>query len=648
MTENGAQPKSASTNASTAEPSLAEELGADAKEMLLASISDGLVAFDNDWRITYVNAAAERLWNRKAEELIGHTIFEALNVDASNPFYAAYLDSKASGEPAFFVAYSTNFSAWHEVRGYPHARGYTIFIRNATEERTAYLATLENQRNLDVARAINQRIFETSQDLILVVDRRGVFLRVSPSAMAILGISPDDMVGRSAADFIFHEDLESTREEMRLARRGRAIRNFDCRYVHKSGRVVPLAWMGVWSDPEQQHFFIGRDMTERMAAEERLRHAQRLESVGQLTGGIAHDFNNLLAIVMGSIDLMFDVPGLPQEAAERARAALHAAQRGAELTRRLLAFARQQPLKPQVVDANALVGNLTTLLSRTLGQQIEVTFAGAHDLWPVMIDAAGLESAITNLAVNARDAMPDGGRLMIETRNEILDADYARDNPGAVAGEYAAVIVSDTGTGMPPDVLNRVFEPFFTTKEAGKGTGLGLSMVFGFVKQSGGHIRAYSELGHGTSMRLYLPRAKDAGTQTTAAAVEAKTEAKVNERILVVEDNDAIRQLVLIQLTRLGYETLQASGAGEALEILDRGDKVDLLFTDIIMPGGMSGHGLAQEAVKRRPGLKVLFTSGFPGTLLQEIEGLSGPDAVLTKPYRTQELARKIRTILDS
>jgi len=622
--------------------------GTDVSETILASISDGLVAFDNDWRFVYLNAGAERLWNRKAESLIGETIFDALRVDETNPFHTAYLASKKNGEPAVFVAYSENFKAWHEVRGYPHPLGYTIFIRDVTEERAQHVARLDAQRKVDLARSINQRIFDTSQDLILVVDSHGTFLRVSPSSASIIGTPPEVMVGRSAADFIVAEDLESTRDEMRLARRGRRIRHFDCRYIHKNGRHVPLAWMGVWSEPEQQHFFIGRDMTERMAAEERLRHAQRLESVGQLTGGIAHDVNNLLAIIMGSIDLMFDVPELPTEAAERGRAALHAAQRGAELTRRLLAFARKQPLKPQVIDANALVGNLTGLLSRTLGQHIEVGFTGATYVWPVYIDAANLESAITNLAVNARDAMPDGGRLMIETRNEVLDSDYARDNPGAVPGEYVTVIVSDTGSGMPPEVLNRIFEPFFTTKEAGKGTGLGLSMVFGFVKQSGGHIRAYSEVGHGTTMRLYLPRAKDATARETPPETVVRDEARKNERILVVEDSDAIRQLVLIQLTRLGYRTLEANGAAEALEILDRGEPVDLLFTDIVMPGGMSGHALAQEASKRRPGLKVLFTSGFPGALLAEVEGLSETDSILTKPYRTQELSRKIREVLDA
>jgi len=491
-------------------------------------------------------------------------------------------------------------------------------------------------------------VFETSIDLILVVDRRGNFLRVSPSSLAILGYSPAEMVGRSAIDFIYPPDLDATREEMRMARRGRVMRNFDCRYAHKEGRIVPLTWTGVWSEPDQQHFFIGRDMTERMAAEERLRRAQRLEAVGHLTGGIAHDFNNLLALIIGNIELMFDEPGVSAPILDYGRAALHAAQRGAELTRGLLAFARKQPLEPRVVDVNALIGNLATLLGRTLGQNIEVTFSGAPDLWHTFVDPANLESAVANLAVNARDAMPDGGRLMIESRNETLDRDYVDENPEAEPGDYVGVTVTDTGSGMPPEVLSRIFEPFFTTKETGKGTGLGLSMAFGFVKQSGGHIKAYSEVGHGTSFRLYLPRAKGQGiAEPTPAAVEKLPQSTRHERILVVEDNPGIRQIVVIQLAKLGYRPVEADGPETALKIIDGGAPVDLLFTDVIMLGDMSGHALAREAVARRPGLKVLLTSGFPGAAFAHDPTAAGHHAFLLKPYRIQDLGKKIRALLE-
>jgi signal transduction histidine kinase/CheY-like chemotaxis protein len=457
------------------------------------------------------------------------------------------------------------------------------------------------------------------------------------------------MVGHSATEFLYPADLDATREEMREARRGRIMRNFDCRYVHKDGRVVPLTWTGVWSEPDQQHFFIGRDMTERLAAEERLRRAQRLEAVGQLTGGIAHDFNNLLALIIGNIELMFDEPDTGPQVMEYGRAALHAAQRGADLTRGLLAFSRKQSLEPKVVDVNGLIGNLATLLGRTLGQNIEVTFTGAPNLSPVFVDPANLESAVANLAVNARDAMPGGGRLMIETCNETLDRDYVTENPEAEPGDYASVTVTDTGTGMRPEILSRIFEPFFTTKEAGKGTGLGLSMVFGFVKQSGGHIKAYSEIGHGTSFRLYLPRAKGKGlAEATPAAAEPLLQSTRHERILVVEDNAAIRQIVLIQLAKLGYRPLEADGPLTALKLLDTGEPVDLLFTDVIMLGDMSGHALASEAVARRPGLKVLLTSGFPGAALAGNSAAVGGHTFLLKPYRLQDLGKKVRAALES
>jgi PAS domain S-box-containing protein len=500
----------------------------------------------------------------------------------------------------------------------------------------------------DAIHSINQRIFDTSLDLILVVDKRGTFIRVSPSSTTILGYSPEELIGRSAAEVLYEDDLDATREEMRLARRGRLMRNFECRYIHRDGRVVTLAWTGVWSEADQQHFFIGRDMTERMRLESLLRQAQKMEAIGQLTGGVAHDFNNLLAVVIGSVELMLDQQGLKPATIEHARNALHAAEAGAELTRRLLAFARQQPLRPKVVSANGLIRNMTALLERILGQDIEIQFSGVPGLWPVFIDPANLESALANLAVNARDAMPDGGRLTIETANTTLDEEYARANPEAVPGEYVAVIVTDTGTGMAPEVLERIFEPFFTTKEGGKGTGLGLSMVFGFIKQSGGHIKAYSEPGHGTSMRLYLPRAQAADRRVEApAAPELALGPPGSACILVVEDSNTIRQVVLTQLARLGYTTLEADGPAAALKILDAGEQVDLLFTDIVMPGGMSGLVRAREARKRRPDLKILFTSGFPGAHLASEEGLLNADAMLGKPYRFHELAQKIRGALE-
>jgi PAS domain S-box-containing protein len=498
---------------------------------------------------------------------------------------------------------------------------------------------------VDSIHAINQQLFETSLDLILVVDRQGTFIRVSPSAKTILGRDAASMVGQSAVGYIHPDDLDSTRAEMRMARRGRQMRNFDCRYIHRNGSIVNLTWTGVWSPEVEQHFFIGRDMTERQATEEKLRHLQRLEAVGQLTGGIAHDFNNILAIVVGSLDLIAEQPGLDEEGRKYVGDALHAAESGAQLTRRLLAFARQQPLAPRVLDVNEQLQRLTPLLSRTLGQNIEIRFQPGPDLWPVFIDAANLESAIINLAVNARDAMPDGGRLIIETANAVLDAAYAEINPGCEAGDYVSVAITDTGIGIPAAVVGRIFEPFFTTKEMGKGSGLGLSMVFGFLKQSGGHIKVYSELGHGTTIRIYLPRAGAAAPGQTAPTAQPQLQMRPSHIILVVEDNEAIRALALQHLKKIGYQTLEAANAGEAMRYIDSGAPIDLLFTDIVMPGGMSGYDLAREARRRRPGLKVLFTSGFPGAVFPDTID-HDPDAMLSKPYRVQELALRLAALL--
>lgn len=493
---------------------------------------------------------------------------------------------------------------------------------------------------------IAQRLFETSLDLILVVDRKGNFIRVSPSAMAILGRRPEEMLGRNATDFIYPEDLDNTRSEMRQARLGRIMRTFDCRYMHKDGRVVPLAWTGVWSEPEQQHFFIGRDMTERIAQEERLRRSQRLESIGQLTGGIAHDFNNLLAVVIGNLDMLESRLKHDRELVQFAEDAMQAAERGAELTRQLLAFARRQPLNTVVFDMNARVNGTIGLLRRTLGERISIATRLAADLWPVLADQGQFESALVNLALNARDAMREGGRLTIETENKQIGDSYAALNDIA-PGDYVMLAVSDTGTGMPPEVLSRVFEPFFTTKPASEGTGLGLSMVYGFTRQSNGHIKIYSEHGRGTTVRLYLPRAENSAAAAGAMS-DAAPEARGGERILVVEDNGEVRKIVVSQLTDLGYRIVEAENAEEALAILRRDDAIDLLFTDVVMPGAMGGDDLARAARAIRPKLKLLLTSGFAKASIDQ--GPNSPlfENFLSKPYRKSELAAKLRGVLDA
>ncbi|HET6621845.1 MAG TPA: CHASE domain-containing protein [Dongiaceae bacterium] len=378
---------------------------------------------------------------------------------------------------------------------------------------------------------------------------------------------------------------------------------------------------------------------------EQLHQAQKMEAIGNLTGGMAHDFNNLLAVVIGNLDLLQDRLMRDPEALALSEAALQASVRGAELTQQLLAFARRQPLAPRVVDVNELVIGMTRLLERILEENIEVVLITGEDVWPVMIDAAQLSSAIANLATNARDAMPRGGRLTIETRNTHLDADYTALNPEAAPGDCVLLEVSDTGAGMSAETLAQAFEPFFTTKEVGRGTGLGLSMVFGFVKQSKGHIKIYSEPGHGTVVRLYLPRAEP-GQAAAAPPAHVAPARPAHQAILVVEDDADVRRVVARQIADLGYSVMEAQNPKEAMAILtDSGKRVDLLFTDLVMPGGMNGHELARAALAERPGLAVLFTSGYSGTALRSEARLKEGEHFLSKPYRKDDLARTLREI---
>jgi signal transduction histidine kinase/ActR/RegA family two-component response regulator len=386
------------------------------------------------------------------------------------------------------------------------------------------------------------------------------------------------------------------------------------------------------------------EVARREKAEDQLRQAQKMEALGRLTGGVAHDFNNLLTIVIGSLDMLMRRWTAPEPRLARlATNALDGAHRAAALTARLLAFARRQPLDPKAIDVNHLVASTSELFRRTLGESIKIETVLAGGLWQTFADPHQLEAALLNVAVNARDAMADGGRLTIETANAHLDDAYAAAHSDVRAGQYVMVAVTDTGHGMSREVVANAFEPFFTTKPAGQGTGLGLSQVYGFTKQSGGHVKIYSEEGQGTTVKLYLPRY--AGTADAAAAVPATAAPATGGTILVVEDEEGVRHFTVDTLREFGYRVVEADGAESALQLLDDATDVSLMVTDVIMPG-LNGRKLADEAVRRRPGLKVLFMTGYTSNAIVHNGTLDPGVALISKPFTTSQLAAKIEQVL--
>ncbi|MVT63699.1 response regulator [Bradyrhizobium pachyrhizi] len=395
----------------------------------------------------------------------------------------------------------------------------------------------------------------------------------------------------------------------------------------------------------QRSEFLLERFREAEANESKIRQAQKMEAVGQLTGGIAHDFNNILTVITGTIDILAEAVTHNRQLTEITALIRDAADRGASLTRHLLAFARKQPLQPSDVDVNALMADTIELLRPTIGDHVDIDFRSAPDLPRALVDGNQLVTAIINLALNARDAMPKGGRLTIETRTAELKPSDVNGHDGLAAGDYVAIALTDSGRGIAEADLAKVFEPFFTTKDVGKGTGLGLSMVYGFVKQSNGHVVLDSEVGRGTRVMLYLPRA----AVVSAAAVPERRQPDARgarEIVLVVEDDRLVRSYVLTQIESLGYTTLSANNGREAVAVLDSGAPIDLLFTDVIMPGAMNGRDLATEARKRRPGLRVLFTSGYTDDAIDQDGKLEQGILFLAKPYSRAELARMLRVAL--
>jgi PAS domain S-box-containing protein len=616
-----------------------------------------LVESSNDAIITKALDGTITGWNRAAEHLFGYSAAEAVGkpIDIIVP-----QDRRAEVSNILErVGHGEKIAQYETLRVHQSGRRVDVSlsvspIRSMSGE---IIGVSKTARDITETRltqkALNQeieerrRIFETSHDLILVTDTAGNFIQVSPSVKAILGYEPAEMIGHSAVEFIHPDDLENTRTEMRAARRRQSNRNFETRYVGKDGKTVALNWTGTWSEPVRRHFFIGRDLTEKQAADAQIRQAQKMDAIGQLTGGVAHDFNNILTVITGTIGILEEAVAGQPDLVAIARLIDEAAERGANLTKHLLAFSRKQPLRPVEVDVNRLMLEAAKLLHPTLGEHIEITPLLADDAWTALVDPNQLTTAILNLALNARDAMPDGGKLALETRNVFLDENYASMQSEVTVGNYVMIAVSDSGTGIPAKLLERVFEPFFTTKEVGKGTGLGLSMVFGFIKQSGGHIKIYSEVGHGTSIKMYLPRATGVN-QTIAEAQISTTVAGGDEVILVVEDDAMVRKYVISQIESLGYATFEAANAAEALNVIDTTATVDLLFTDVIMPGAMNGRQLVDAALKRRPSLKILYTSGYTENAIVHHGRLDSGVLLLAKPYRKSELARMIRMALGS
>ncbi len=502
-------------------------------------------------------------------------------------------------------------------------------------------------------RSLIATMLDTVVDGLITIDRAGVIQSFNKACVNLFGYAPDEVVGQNVR-ILMPEPYHSEHDRyisayLRTGVAGIIGIGREVMGRRKDGSIFPME-LAVGESPQAgNHAFVGivRNVTERREAEtqrEQLRQSQKMEAVGQLTGGLAHDFNNLLAIIIGNLDMLREIRAGDPVTDELVRDALESALRGADLTRRLLAFARRQPLQPERADINEVIGAIVRLLARTLGENITIEMSLSSNVWPVQIDRAQFEAVIANLATNARDAMPRGGALLIDTRNGELDETYAANHPDVTPGDYVVVEVSDSGTGMQPEILLRIFEPFFTTKEQGKGTGLGLSMVFGFMKQSGGHITVYSEAGKGTTFRLYLPRLLE-----SFAVPEERPEQPASlggsETILVAEDNAALRRIVMRQLSEAGYRVLEAADAEAAMAIIDSSEPIHLLLTDVVMPGAMDGRDLARVAVSLRPSLRTLLTSGFPDARWNVSGSHSG--RLLNKPYRKEELRRAVRDALD-
>ena len=505
---------------------------------------------------------------------------------------------------------------------------------------------------LRASQAIVQNFFEHSSECFTVLeqgdDGQFRYAEINAATLSLYGKTRAQVLGRTLADVLGEAHAGEVDARLTTAMRSGSPQRYE--RLHAERVVEALATPLPPIDGQPPRVIVSaRDISERRSLEEQLRQSQKMEAVGQLTGGIAHDFNNMLAIITGSLDLARRrlVSGSSDGILKWIENASEGATRAATLTSRLLSFSRRQPLDPKVVDVNDLVAATSHLLRQTISETVQIETVAGGGLWRVFADPNQIENSLVNLAVNARDAMPDGGKITIETRNADLDERYARMHAEVSPGQYVMISLTDSGVGMPPQVIERAFEPFFSTKEAGKGTGLGLSQVFGFAKQSGGHVKIYSELGHGTTVRFYLPRHIETAAQAAQRMPELKPQAANGELILVVEDEVAVRRMSAQALQELGFAVLTADNPFHALELLRDNKAIALLFTDVVMPD-MTGRQLADKARAFRPGLKVLYTTGYTRNAIVHNGVLDHGSYLLPKPFTIEELAAKVGQVLLS
>ncbi len=645
------------------------------REMFVRSPSFSALLQGPEHRFVLTNPAYQQLIGHR--DVIGLTVREAIP-EVERQGFIDLLDSVfATGEA--FVGKDVEIVLQHSPGGPGETRyldfvyqpikdeagnvtsifveGVDITDRHSSEQALRASEARLRQLNADLEHQVIERAqargltWKLSPDLLGALNSKGYFETANPAWESVLGWTEEEVVSMSIFELLHPDDLEHTRAGFELTQVGQPALRFANRYRCKDGSYRWISWIGI---PEDGYVYCtGRDITaeraaemELAAAQEALRQSQKMEAVGQLTGGIAHDFNNLLTGIIGSLDIVRRrmATNRLDEIPRFMDAASTSAQRGGALTHRLLAFARRQSLDIRPNDINRLVTNAEDLLHRTLGEHIELKCSLAPNLWTAFTDANQLESAVLNLAINARDAMPDGGRLTIETTNVRLDAAYTSREDHVDPGDYVVIGVSDTGSGMPADIVAKAIDPFFTTKPVGEGTGLGLSMVYGFAKQTRGHLRIYSEVGHGTTVKLYLPRALQDAVVLEKPAEEAPR--GQGETILVVEDDATVRLVLADVLEELGYNVLLASDARPAIPLLQSDRRIDLMVSDVMLPH-INGRKLAEIARSTRPDLKVLFVTGYAENATIRGDFLDPGMDMLTKPFALDALGAKVRAMIE-